>query len=166
MLESLVAEVRELKRGLWADPHPVPPWEWRKRRVGWNMPAMGPGNRGGAYGTDNNHRRRELCDCCWLLSFLSSLVRPPLKLLVQLEVTPGWTIGETTSAKRMMLAKQSIEGSTTKCPIGSYPWIDEWGNKICKTYQGDQQYYDTSKSCPIGTYPWVDQWGNRACEKF
>ena len=30
-LESLEAEAREAKRGLWADQHPVPPWEWRKR---------------------------------------------------------------------------------------------------------------------------------------
>ena len=30
-LESLEAEARDGKRGLWADPHPVPPWEWRKR---------------------------------------------------------------------------------------------------------------------------------------
>jgi hypothetical protein len=22
---------REAKKGLWADPAPVPPWEWRKR---------------------------------------------------------------------------------------------------------------------------------------
>ena len=30
-LEKLEAEAREAKRGLWSDPHPVPPWEWRKR---------------------------------------------------------------------------------------------------------------------------------------
>jgi CheY-like chemotaxis protein len=26
------AEAREARRGLWADAHPVPPWEWRGRR--------------------------------------------------------------------------------------------------------------------------------------
>ena len=31
VLETLETEARESKRGLWADPHPVPPWEWRKR---------------------------------------------------------------------------------------------------------------------------------------
>ena len=31
MLERLEAEARESSMGLWADPHPVPPWEWRKR---------------------------------------------------------------------------------------------------------------------------------------
>ena len=31
VLEKLETEARETKRGLWADLHPVPPWEWRKR---------------------------------------------------------------------------------------------------------------------------------------
>ena len=31
VLEGLENEAREAKRGLWADPRPVPPWEWRKR---------------------------------------------------------------------------------------------------------------------------------------
>ena len=29
VLEKLETEAREAKKGLWADPHPVPPWEWR-----------------------------------------------------------------------------------------------------------------------------------------
>jgi len=29
MLEELEKEAREAKNGLWADPQPVPPWEWR-----------------------------------------------------------------------------------------------------------------------------------------
>jgi len=31
-LEKLEKEARVAKKGLWADPHPVPPWEWRKAR--------------------------------------------------------------------------------------------------------------------------------------
>jgi endonuclease YncB( thermonuclease family) len=31
VLEQLEAAARKAKCGLWADPHPVPPWEWRKR---------------------------------------------------------------------------------------------------------------------------------------
>ena len=31
-LERLETEARESKRGLWADPHAVPPWEWQKRQ--------------------------------------------------------------------------------------------------------------------------------------
>jgi transposase-like protein len=32
VLEGLEKQAREAQRGLWADPQPVPPWEWRKRR--------------------------------------------------------------------------------------------------------------------------------------
>ncbi len=28
-LQTLEAEARSAKRGLWADPNPIPPWEWR-----------------------------------------------------------------------------------------------------------------------------------------
>ena len=31
-LEKLESEAREAQRGMWADPHPVPPWEWRKTK--------------------------------------------------------------------------------------------------------------------------------------
>lgn len=31
-LAQLEAEARAKQRGLWADPHPIPPWEWRKKR--------------------------------------------------------------------------------------------------------------------------------------
>ena len=31
-LEGLENEAREARKGLWAEPHPVPPWEWRKRK--------------------------------------------------------------------------------------------------------------------------------------
>ena len=32
VLEGLETEAREARKGLWADPQPVPPWEWRKLR--------------------------------------------------------------------------------------------------------------------------------------
>ena len=32
VLERLESEAREARKGLWADPQPVPPWEWRKRK--------------------------------------------------------------------------------------------------------------------------------------
>jgi len=31
-LRALETEAREARRGLWADPSPVPPWEWRAAR--------------------------------------------------------------------------------------------------------------------------------------
>ena len=31
VLEGLEIEAREGRKGLWAGPQPVPPWEWRKR---------------------------------------------------------------------------------------------------------------------------------------
>ena len=30
-LQRLEAEARDARAGLWADPHPVPPWQWRER---------------------------------------------------------------------------------------------------------------------------------------
>ena len=32
MLARLETDAREAKRGLWADPNPVPPWQWRRQR--------------------------------------------------------------------------------------------------------------------------------------
>ncbi len=32
VLEGLEKDAREARKGLWAHPHPVPPWEWRKRK--------------------------------------------------------------------------------------------------------------------------------------
>jgi endonuclease YncB( thermonuclease family) len=31
VLEELEKAAREERKGLWADPYPLPPWEWRKR---------------------------------------------------------------------------------------------------------------------------------------
>lgn len=32
VLEQLETDAREGRKGLWVDPQPVPPWEWRKRK--------------------------------------------------------------------------------------------------------------------------------------
>jgi micrococcal nuclease len=37
-LQRLEIEARETKRGLWADPNPVPPWTWRKQKT---APSVG-----------------------------------------------------------------------------------------------------------------------------
>ena len=31
-MAKLEFQARSAKRGLWAEPNPVPPWEWRKRK--------------------------------------------------------------------------------------------------------------------------------------
>ena len=31
VLEALEKEARQARKGVWEDPQPVPPWEWRKR---------------------------------------------------------------------------------------------------------------------------------------
>jgi endonuclease YncB( thermonuclease family) len=33
VLEGLEKGAREGRKGLWADPQPVPPWEWRKKKL-------------------------------------------------------------------------------------------------------------------------------------
>src|SRR5262245_50652861 len=41
-LAQLEAEARTAKHGLWADAHPVPPWEWRKGQRTSSMAASSP----------------------------------------------------------------------------------------------------------------------------
>lgn len=58
--------------------------------------------------------------------------------------------------------------SAADCPIGSYPWVDQWGTQICKRW-GDGSAATTQgslESCPPGTHPWVDQWGTRVCQSY
>jgi putative transposase len=31
-LEGLEKDARDAKKWLWADPHPMPPWEWQKKK--------------------------------------------------------------------------------------------------------------------------------------
>jgi hypothetical protein len=54
------------------------------------------------------------------------------------------------------------------CPIGSHPWIDSWGNQICKSFDSGRAttIEGSLENCPIGTHPWVDSWGNRICKSF
>ena len=57
---------------------------------------------------------------------------------------------------------------TLDCPIGSYQWVDSWGNKICKRHFSDEVtvIQGSTSNCPTGTHPWVDNWGNKVCQSF
>ncbi len=61
-----------------------------------------------------------------------------------------------------------VSNTHAACPIGSYPWVDNWGNRVCKSFDtGQNRTTEGSLSnCPIGTHPWVDSWGNRICQSF
>jgi hypothetical protein len=55
-----------------------------------------------------------------------------------------------------------------QCPIGSFAWVDNWGNQICKSFDSGQAtaIEGNLQNCPIGTHPWVDNWGNQICQSF
>jgi hypothetical protein len=54
------------------------------------------------------------------------------------------------------------------CPTGTYPWVDSWGNNVCRRFGagGDATIQGNIEQCPTGSYPWTDSWGNRICRAF
>ncbi len=68
----------------------------------------------------------------------------------------------------ILLIGVTAKTSEATCPVGSYPWVDNWGNRICKSFDtGQPQSTEGSLSrCPVGSHPWVDAWGNRVCQSF
>ena len=61
---------------------------------------------------------------------------------------------------------QTSQAAALQCAVGSYPWVDSWGNQICKNYSGGgtNTIQGSVDNCPTGTHPWVDNWGNRICQ--
>jgi hypothetical protein len=58
-LAQLEAEARTAKRGLWADAHPVPPWQWRKgnrepARVAASVTSTAPSTSGPIIGNQKS----------------------------------------------------------------------------------------------------------------
>lgn len=56
-----------------------------------------------------------------------------------------------------------------QCPTGAYPFVDSWGNKICKRFSdGGASTTEVPKgqTCPTGSHPWADTWGNKICRSF
>lgn len=35
--------------------------------------------------------------------------------------------------------------SHAACPIGSYPWVDNWGTSVCKSFGGGAEYGHAGK---------------------
>ena len=54
------------------------------------------------------------------------------------------------------------------CPVGSYEWTDQWGNKICKRFDtgATTSIQGSKENCPVGTNLWTDKWGNKICKDF
>ena len=67
-----------------------------------------------------------------------------------------------------VLGALSPAPASAACPVGSYEWVDNWGNRICKRFDTGQPatVEGTLSQCPVGTHPWVDSWGNRVCQSF
>ena len=63
-LAQLEAEARAAQRGLWADAHPVPPWEWRKGQrassTAASAPTDGPPSAGAVIGNKRSKVYHEL----------------------------------------------------------------------------------------------------------
>lgn len=58
------------------------------------------------------------------------------------------------------------QASAQVCPVGTYQWVDAWGNQTCRDMQSQQDVRTNAaprSACPIGSVPSVDQWGNRTC---
>ncbi len=55
-----------------------------------------------------------------------------------------------------------------QCPAGSHPWVDNYGNDICKSFGSGRTIIKEGSldNCPTGTHLWVDNWGNRICKNF
>ena len=58
--------------------------------------------------------------------------------------------------------------ASAACPVGTYGWVDNWGNRICKSFDTSQTrtIQGSTKSCPTGTYRWTDEWDNTICKRF
>jgi hypothetical protein len=60
-------------------------------------------------------------------------------------------------------------GAGQQCPVGSYPWTDNWGNQICRRFS-DQSTASVAtpngQACPTGSYQWTDSWGTPICRSY
>ncbi len=68
----------------------------------------------------------------------------------------------------LVLMSLTLPAHAQQCPVGSHPWVDQWGNRICKRFDSGQTttIEGSLDKCPTGSYAWVDSWGNRICKSF
>jgi hypothetical protein len=54
------------------------------------------------------------------------------------------------------------------CPLGTYEWVDGFGNKICKNFGdgGTRSVQGSTRNCPAGTRLAVDDYGTKICKSF
>ncbi len=68
----------------------------------------------------------------------------------------------------IILCLMMIGSANAACPIGTYEWVDKWGNRICKSFSSGKtnSIQGNTKNCPTGTYQSIDEWGNTICRSF
>jgi hypothetical protein len=83
-------------------------------------------------------------------------------------VTPAGRWGMRKTIVALLFFSSSVVLGYAECPIGSYPWVDNWGNQICRTFGSGQTttIQGSLDNCPVGTHPWIDDWGNKICRSF
>jgi hypothetical protein len=54
------------------------------------------------------------------------------------------------------------------CPPGTFPFIDTFGNNICKSFDGGatRSIEGNTRNCPPGTLPAMDRYGNNVCQSI
>lgn len=68
-----------------------------------------------------------------------------------------------------LAASASPVWAQQRCPTGSYPSFDSWGNHVCKRFDdGSTATAEVrgAQKCPNGAYPTVDNFGNKVCRSF
>lgn len=63
----------------------------------------------------------------------------------------------------------NVAHAQQQCPAGSFPWVDTWGNHICRRYSGQSTATAEApqgQACPTGSYPWTDDRGNKICRSY
>ena len=51
-----------------------------------------------------------------------------------------------------------------QCPVGTYQWVDGWGNNTCRSFQSQRDVVtqaNPATGMPNGAMPTVDAWGNQ-----